>query len=244
MRHLQAWYQTELGRRVARAEHRAVSEALASLGVGDIVGAGPLRVPLALRPTVRQWHVSPADGGDLVARPEQLPFRGQSVEALILSHVLEVSEEPGACLAQAYEILRPEGWLVVLSFNPFSLWGSRRALGALWGAGVPWRGRQWPASALSRYLQRRGFQALGVYYLAYQLPVEDVRFQARMGSWEDVWRRLGRPAAGVQMTVACRREPGRLTGPDVLESATPDALGALAHSVPCHTGTGIRDGGR
>ena len=214
MRQLRGWYGTPLGQRVAAAEGAALAEVLAPIGVGDVVhlGPGPGRLPLP--PTVRQWRAD--EGGDLVLEPWQLPFRGQSLEALLLGHVLEFSPDPVPILEQAYQALRPEGRLVVLSFNPLGLWGASRLWGRWRGAAAPWCGRQWTASITGLHLQRAGFRALAVRFLCFRPPLQDRHLQERLDPWEDVGRYFGRLAAGVQMTVACRREPGALDGPGLL----------------------------
>ncbi len=215
MRQLRGWYGTALGQRVAAAEGAAIGQALAHVGVGDVVhvGPGPERLPLS--PTVRLWRAD--EGKDLVLDPQQLPFRGQSLEALLLSHVLEFSPDPVAILEQAYQTLRPEGRLVVLSFNPLGLWGASRLWGRWRGAAAPWCGRQWTASVTGFRLQRAGFQALAVHFLCFRPPFQDQHLQERLDPWEDIGRYFGRLAAGIQMTIACRREPGMLDGPGLLE---------------------------
>ncbi|MBK5943899.1 MULTISPECIES: class I SAM-dependent methyltransferase [Halorhodospira] len=227
MQNLHAWYGTPLGQRVGAAERGAVADALAHLGIGDTVCIGPVAHPLPLAPTVRQWRVGP--GGDLVATPQQLPFRGHSVDAVILSHVLEFGEEPAAVLSEAYQVLAPEGRLVVLTFNPLGLWGVCRLWGWCRSSRAPWRGRQWPASSVGVHLRRCGFETLARHSLCFRLPMQGERLQKRLDPWEDRLRRLGRFAAGVQMTVAVRREPGSLRGHTLVERVGRGARVGAAH---------------
>jgi len=227
MQHLHAWYATPLGRRVGAAERGAITQALGHLGIGDLVCIGPLAGPLPLPPTLRQWRVGPV--GDLVAEPHQLPFRGHSVDAVILSHVLEFSPEPAAILAQAYQSLAPEGRLVALTFNPLGLWGACRLWGRWRSATAPWRGRQWPASSVGVHLRRCGFQTLARHYVCFRPPIQGERLQKRLDPWEDRLRRLGRLAAGVQVLVAVRREPGALRGRTLVERVGRGAPVGTAH---------------
>ena len=62
-------------------------------------------------------------GATLVADPENLPFESQSVDLLVLPHVLECSGNSHQILREAERVLVPEGHLVVSGFNPWSLWG-------------------------------------------------------------------------------------------------------------------------
>lgn len=65
----------------------------------------------------------PPDRSLLLAEPEQLPLESQSVDLLILPHVLECSNNPHQVLREAERVLVPEGRLVISGFNPLSLWG-------------------------------------------------------------------------------------------------------------------------
>lgn len=57
---------------------------------------------------------------------EELPFDSQSLDLIVLPHVLEFSHDPHQVLREADRVLRPEGRLIVSGFNPVSLWGARQ----------------------------------------------------------------------------------------------------------------------
>src|SRR5690606_29370135 len=52
-------------------------------------------------------------GAALVADPECLPFESQSVDLLVLPHVLECSADPHQVLREAERVLVPEGRIVI-----------------------------------------------------------------------------------------------------------------------------------
>lgn len=70
-------------------------------------------------------------GMGLVADPENLPFDAQSIDLLILPHVLECSATPHQILREAERVLVPEGRVVITGFNPWSLWGLRERIPGL-----------------------------------------------------------------------------------------------------------------
>ncbi len=67
----------------------------------------------------------------LLARFDDLPFASQSIDLLVLPHVLEFAQEPHRVLREADRVLVPEGQIVITGFNPASLWGARHWMGRL-----------------------------------------------------------------------------------------------------------------
>lgn len=64
-----------------------------------------------------------ARGGLVHGQASALPFGSCSVDLVILPHVLEFEEHPHEVLREVERVLKPEGLLFVLSFNPFSVRG-------------------------------------------------------------------------------------------------------------------------
>ena len=60
--------------------------------------------------------------------PSFLPIASESIDLLILPHVIEFEANPQDVLREAERVLRPEGRLFVLTFNPFSIHGIVRRL--------------------------------------------------------------------------------------------------------------------
>lgn len=222
---LREWYRTPLGCRVAEAERLALSTELSTLRLGYVVVVGPLNDYLGVAPTLRQWHGGV--GGDLRLDPCQMPFQAQSLDCLVLGHVLDLVDDPQAVMREAYQVLRPEGRLLILSFNPLGPWGVARLIGCWRWGGPPWCGRQWPAEAMGMRLRQMGFAEIGVKFICHRFPVQRSRVLGRLDSWEQLVDRagLGRLSAAVQLVTARRREsaglsalmgsrmaPGRLTG--------------------------------
>ena len=76
-------------------------------------------------------------GGDAVMDPHQLPLATESIDLLVLQHVLDMSENPHQILREAARVINSGGRLVITGFNPYSLWGLWRRLRLK--RGVPWR---------------------------------------------------------------------------------------------------------
>ena len=58
----------------------------------------------------------------------ELPFASQSMDLVVLPHVLEFSTDPHQVLREVERVLLPEGQVIICGFNPASLWGARHVM--------------------------------------------------------------------------------------------------------------------
>lgn len=92
--------------------------------------------PVAARPTPSPASLhAPAPAAVLAPRPvavtldyTELPFASQSIDLVVLPHVLEFSTDPHQVLREVERVLIPEGQVIICGFNPASLWGARQVL--------------------------------------------------------------------------------------------------------------------
>jgi SAM-dependent methyltransferase len=57
---------------------------------------------------------------------EALPIASESIDLLLLPHVLEFAVDPHQVLREVDRVLRPEGRVIISGFNPVSFWGARQ----------------------------------------------------------------------------------------------------------------------
>ncbi|MDR2924846.1 MAG: methyltransferase domain-containing protein [Azoarcus sp.] len=116
-----------------------------------------------------------AVGGDETA----LPFAGASLDLVVLAHELEFSAAPHQILREAGRVLVAEGSVVILGFNPYSLWACRRSRNGL----SPWRGRTLSAGKVRDWLTVLGFEVQMGQFGCYAPPVES-------SDWLNRWKWL------------------------------------------------------
>ncbi len=76
-------------------------------------------------------------GADAVMDPHQLPLATETIDLLVLQHVLDMSHNPHQVLREVARVMAPGGRLIITGLNPFSFWGLWRHLRLK--KGVPWR---------------------------------------------------------------------------------------------------------
>lgn len=60
------------------------------------------------------------------ANPAKLPLNNKSIDACLLIHTLGLHQKPHQVLREVDRVLIDDGWIIVTSFNPFSLLGLTR----------------------------------------------------------------------------------------------------------------------
>jgi len=143
-------------------------------------------------------------GSDLICDPASLPFAADSVDVILLPHVLEFSADPHQVLREAERTLIGEGHLLILGFNPWSWFGLWRLLSG-WRGAMPWAGRFYGLTRLKDWLMLLGFEVIGREYFFYRLPVRSPALSRRLGFLERLGALFWRRAGGVYLVVAKKR---------------------------------------
>lgn len=63
------------------------------------------------------------DGVGMLGATEHLPFAANNIDLVVASHVLDCTCQPHQVLREIERVLVPEGHLILIGFNPFSLKG-------------------------------------------------------------------------------------------------------------------------
>ncbi|MFC7420318.1 class I SAM-dependent methyltransferase [Iodobacter arcticus] len=213
LNHFADWLATPLGHYLASAEMDWYDRT-----VTDIFGYKAVQLELpqldCLRANRMAWrlHAGQSAGVALRCMGEALPFANQSIDLLILPHVLDFAANPQAVLREAERVLMPEGRLLITGFNPWSLWGLRRLKNGVNPA--PWRGNFVALPRLKDWLSLLGFETIRGEFLCYGLPVQREKWLSRSRFLEDAGDRWWPAAGGVYCLDMVKRVHGmRLIGP-------------------------------
>jgi len=99
---------------------------------------------------------------DICAAFDELPFASESVDCIILPHVLETADDPLSILKELERILIADGHLIMLGFNPYSASGVWRRAGA-WRTMQGTSPRFYSQRQLQMWLFKLGFEIVGTY---------------------------------------------------------------------------------
>ncbi|MDH5516069.1 MAG: class I SAM-dependent methyltransferase, partial [Gammaproteobacteria bacterium] len=173
-RSLRAWYRRSLGRQLADAESSALAGQLTNLFGYHLVIVDPPWEQVNLDDSRIAHHVVQRVGcrrhpdTGVVADTENWPLQTDTIDTIILPHTLELARDPHQVLREADRCLVPDGHLVIIGFNPRSLWGIRRLLARKRGK-LPWDTRFQSMGRIKDWLGLLGFDTLHSQYL-FQRP--------------------------------------------------------------------------
>jgi SAM-dependent methyltransferase len=127
------WLETESGQTLLKQERVQIARALERIFGDQILQIGtwgPAGYFLELSRTQSAILVDSGSesGIDAAMAPNRLGILTDSVDAVFLPHTLERHPDPHGVLREVHRILRPDGRLVILGFNPASWWGLRHRL--------------------------------------------------------------------------------------------------------------------
>jgi SAM-dependent methyltransferase len=180
--------------------------------VDDVFGFRALQIGLPEVDFLRQnrisWRFSLAlePGAAVAADPLQLPIESQSLDLVVLPHVLEGHHNPHDVLRETERVLRPEGQVVISGFNTLSLW----RLGQMFGAkdGAPWDAKYIGLMRLREWLRVLGFELNGGMFGCYAPPFRERLWLDRFAFMEKAGARWWPVCGGIYVVRAIKRVHG------------------------------------
>jgi SAM-dependent methyltransferase len=145
----------------------------------------------------------------------ELPFASQSLDLVVLPHVLEFAAEPHQVLREVERVLIPEGQVIICGFNPASLWGARQAAGRLSGAHfLPQDGEFIRVARLKDWLKLLNMEVNRGHFGCYAPPCATEKWLTRFSFMEKAGDRWWPYLGAVYIVQAIKRIKGmRLIGP-------------------------------
>ncbi len=198
------WLTQSLGERVLDAEKKFLIRSLANFygKQGMLIGVPHQNELLKASVTAHQVIVTP-----LISKTRhiktiesefyELPIASGTVDLVLLPHSLEYIDNPRQLLGEACRVVKPEGHIVILGFNPHSFWGFKKILAK--NKGTPWNGQFIPFRTVKNWLGLADFELVKQDFILYGLATKRY-FKFKLFDW------LGhicfRPFGGVYILIA------------------------------------------
>lgn len=204
------WFQTPLGRALLANQRQCVDHHLAGLtGARQLQIGISHRLPLASSTdfvqkiqTTPQWGSSLPDGV-AVCDADELPFPNDSMDMVILHHTADFSRYPHQVLREAARVLRGGGQLLLLGFNPISLWGLRKLLSR--NHNGPWGGRFLMRRRMEDWLNLLDFEIDSSNSYFFRPPVQNLAVIERSASSERLGGHRFLPVGAYYCILATKR---------------------------------------
>lgn len=201
------WFANQPGTRIAEQERAVLAAMVSDLFGYQLLQLGELGADTAYlancsisRKTLVSHRVTTGSASVIVGEGRSLPVASDSVDAVLLIHTLDFSPDPHQVLREIERVLIPEGRVIVVGFNPYSLWGLWRLFGR-WRGAIPWCGQFLSYPRLNDWLTLLGFRVERMDVLEFRPPTRKGRFEVM----ENVGRRVWPMLAGVYVVRAVKR---------------------------------------
>jgi SAM-dependent methyltransferase len=231
----QEWFASPLGEYLLEKERAYLDDVTPDIFGFHALQLGMPEVDLLRESRIaHRMRIAAADHPDVYAKSHELPLATHSIDLVLLPHVLEFAAEPHAVLREVDRVMMPEGRLVIVGFNPWSLWGLRSSIGFSRND-FPWNGRFVSLLRVKDWLALLGFDVNAGRLVGYAPPFDNAKLRRRFGFMEPAGDRWWAVGGAVYMLQAIKRVRGmRLLTPAWQEQkdAREKALAAAKrHSV-------------
>lgn len=218
---MRAWF-THLPGRWLQAEERAqLRDILPNLfgyhllQLGDLYSKACLtstRIPHCM--VLDEWPQATPPAGererDEICGPlEWLPIATDCLDTVVMPHTLEFTNDPHQVLREVDRILIPEGHVVILGFNPWSLWMIWRMV-LCWRGKPPWCGRFISQARMKDWLQLLGFDIIDARRYFFRPPLSHKGLMKRLRFLDHIGQRW-MPIFGAGYVVVARKRVATLT---------------------------------
>jgi SAM-dependent methyltransferase len=133
---------------------------------------------------------APGNPADIHADVLSLPVASDTMKAVAFFHTLDFCDHPHQALREADRVLTEDGQLIIVGFNPYSVFGARHALTA-WRRREPWNGRFYARHRVSEWLSVLDYRVLDSTAMFIRPPINSERVLKRLRRLESLQRWFG-----------------------------------------------------
>jgi len=158
---LAAWFDEGFGQKLYQSQKACCQQSLSQLFGYRLaqIGISPRHSLLANLQPSHKFILSRAhDDASCQCEFDALPLPSDTIDIVLLHHVLDFSSHPHRALIEAARLVTAGGHIVIIGFNPFSLFGLYKWPGVIWPGKAVWRHNSLRKGRVIDWLQLLGFQ--------------------------------------------------------------------------------------
>jgi len=205
---LSEWFNSSLGKLLVEREQVVIDEQLSNL-----FGYHLLQLSIAKQLDLTQasrilhrfaLYPQAADQPLVVGQADfnHLPLPANSIDLVLLHHVLDYSQSPHHVLREASSVLISQGHVVVVGFNPWSMLGIWRWAARFFSRAPQWRHQSLRLGRILDWLALLDFEPITIKQGFYSPPCDQPN-SIKYLQWMDRWgKRLALPWGGFYVIVA------------------------------------------
>lgn len=181
MQDIRQWFDSPLGQQVWNTELAVMEQLLPGyfgyhllqLSVHDrqLYDCSPIghKFTMSVQNEAASNNPVKAEVFSFVGEGRNLPFADDSIDVILLHHLHDFHSSPQRLLSEVARISLPMGQLVIVGFNPISLWGLWKPVGKFRDK-MPWQGNFIRPGRLMDWLNLLNFKIDRAQYGIYGLP--------------------------------------------------------------------------
>ncbi len=137
-------------------------------------------------------------------RAEDLPIAMDSIDVIVLPHILEYSKDAHKLLREMERVLIGDGYVVILGINPLSLWGLWHLFLCWWGE-MPWSGRLISIPRIKDWLSLLDFEVEKTNSFFFSPPLRNQKLLKKLIPLERLGKYCWPIFGGLYVVVAKKR---------------------------------------
>lgn len=210
---LLGWSQVPNGEQLREIENKLITEKLKLCFGHHLLKVGALASELDCTESLIEHQInlvnqpSLSANAGLIADYDDLPLQSNSIDLVMLTHILEYSTDPHQVLREAHRVLLANGNIVLSIFNPWSALLTNR----LWPFKAKshfWQFRLFTVGRVKDWLNLLGFEVTDIQYDAYSGFLG--KYNGNLGWWGRMKKRFF-PTTGAVCVITARKREWPLT---------------------------------
>jgi SAM-dependent methyltransferase len=208
---IRQWFDTPLGQNVAATQSAVLDQLLPGFFGYHLLQLSVQERPLYASSPIQHKFCMGLGAGNaspVIGESTNLPLADDSMDVVVLHHLLDFCDLPQQILREVVRVTVPMGNVIIIGFNPLSLWGLYKPLGKMKGR-PPWGGRFIRTGRLLDWLTLLDFRIDRVHYSTFGPPIS-----ACIGNLPDYSEGLSRKSNlpfGATYAVVARKHVGAMT---------------------------------